>query len=129
MKSVRLTLDFGAEKQCVIDCTAEHFERLTIALEDRNGGLGDVHGVVGQNDGARNREPNRENPVSVQDAGGPLKVGNGGAFGGQYDGMRTALGLHGFPQNGTAKAVNASQYDSFEEAWLAGSWTPVTPSA
>jgi len=98
MKSVRLTLDWGGEKQYVIDCLAEGFQRLTVSFQEGNGGDGRGDTPVREADRSPDSQPDRVHPVEMPQGAGAFEVGNRCNFNTQYAGARTALGLHSFPQ-------------------------------
>lgn len=103
MKSVRISLSFGAKKQCTVDCAAQGFESLTITLEDRDGRDDQRNGTIGETDWSADREANGVDPVHVPDSGRTLEIGDGAGLGSNYGRARTGVCGHGFPQDYQAK--------------------------
>lgn len=103
MSSVRLTLDWGTDQQCVIDCAAEKLQSFSISFQDRHGRDNGRNGAVGEANRAADAQADGVNSVLMPDGADALEVSNRRSLGANYDGARNSIVSHGFPQNSQAK--------------------------
>lgn len=113
MKSVRITLDWGSDQQCIIDCAPQTLKGLTIAFQDRDGGNDGGNSSISEANRAPDREADGEDSIHVPDCADPLEVSDGRGFCPNYDGARNSLVSHGLPLLGRNAPGPTNQFTEY----------------